>query len=1089
MNKKIVHTVVEHIAETYPGKTAIRQDGVQVSYRQLNDTANRFARVLQSLGVRKGDIVGVLGSQSVSLVQSVLAIFKSAAVYLPVDTSQATERIVQIFTDCRPTVLIVGAAAKETVQSLITEHNFAVKYLLIPDAGNVELYKVKDKEFVKQYLDIDDYSIVNPELVSEPDDSNYIFYTSGSTGTAKAILGCNKGLGHFINWEIGELGLDQHCVVSCMSQFTFDASLRDIFIPLCTGGTLCIPSADTKNNTVQLLEWIEENKISLVHCVPSVFRMLLKELKDYAGKKNIARHLHYVLMAGEPLYAKDILGWREQMGDKGEIINLYGTSETTMAKTFHRIGELPADPAQALHVGKPISNAMVAIFDGSRPCDPGEIGEIYIKTPFMTKGYYNNEQLTREIFVQNPLVTDREDIMHKTGDFGRYREDGNIEVLGRKDEQVKVNGIRVELGEIRQKVLAVPGVNEVEILAVKNDDLNNDLLCYYTGQSYEADQLRQLLEKTLNRNVTPGYFIYLEKFPLTINGKVDKRALPKPEDYLIKDKDYEAPANDMERSLEAMCRQILGLSRVDRNISFFRIGGTSLKAMQYISAIYKKYGVSVNLRDIFEKDTIAALAAFILRIPSAGNEYREIAAIETAGHYELSHAQKRLWLTDQFQEEKLRYNMSFVSQITGALQVPVLEKAISTIIDRHEILRTTFTVIEGSPRQEVHTGIIGPAVNYIDIRNYDNKKELAAEIINEELTYSFDLQTGPLLRVTLAQTAAKEFNLILSMHHIVSDGWSVEIFVKELFTLYESYSKNTGNPLAPLRIQYKDFAAWQNGQLSGSLLEKLEGYWLTRFNDNPSPVMLPTDFSPNNQLFLNGGMIEFELDETHTEQVNRLAEKNEASTFMVLMALVNVLLNRYTGQQDIVIGTPAATRSHPDLENQIGIYINVLPVRTAIKTNKDRFADVLSKVKQNLLGAVEHDLYPYDLLIEKLGLAKQGVRFPLINVLVQSQYILGYQAPELPGLTITDCSVENLTSKVDITFNFKQAADGIKGAIEYNSNIFKRATIHQFIANLRHICSVVSANENGVIDTIKLLETAEDKKEEEGFRQMMLDVK
>jgi amino acid adenylation domain-containing protein len=1088
MNKKIIHTVVEHIAATYPDKIAIRKDNCTISYRDLNNGANQLTRLLKDLGVVKGSIVGVLASPGIPLVQTVLSVFKNGSIYLPVDTSQAEERIVQIFSDCAPKVIVVDAENEADVKSLISKHGFAVEYVVVWNNGKSAVYINEGRKFKNENRNIAFYAGSNTELVSEPDDSNYIFYTSGSTGVAKAILGCNKGLGHFINWEIEEFKLDKNCAVSFLSQFTFDASLRDIFIPLCTGGTLCIPSPDVKGNIIQLLEWIEENKITLIHCVPSIFRLVVKELESFDGR-NIAQHLKFILMAGEPLYVKDIKNWRERMGDTTELVNLYGTSETTLAKTFHRIKDIPADPAQTIHAGKPISNTVVAILNGDIPCGPGEIGEIYIKTPFMSKGYYNNEELTKKIFVQNPLVTDRVDLMHKTGDFGRYAADGTIEVLGRRDEQVKVNGIRVELGEIRQKVAAIKDIEEVEIVAIKNNDMGNDLVCYYTGRKYDANAIKEMLETTLNRNVTPAWFIHLDKFPLTINGKVDKRALPAPVDFLVNDHDYKAPVSDMERSLEEMCKQVLGLNRVDRNISFFRIGGTSLKAMQYISAIYKEFGISINLRDIFERDSIAELALFISNTPvDAG--YNEIPNVPSSAYYELSHAQKRLWVTDQFKEEKLKYNMPFVSHITGRLQIPVLEKVVDTIINRHEMLRTTFVVVDGIPKQLVHPAETSYSrINHIDISKYDNKTELASEIIGEELSFTFDLQYGPLLRITLIQLAEEEYNFVLTMHHIISDGWSVELLVRELFTLYQSFSNNEKNPLKPLRIHYKDFASWQNNQLKGELLQGLEKYWLHQFRDDPPALVFPADFSNTNQVFLNGAIMEFEIDETLTGQLNELAQRNESSLFMVLMTMVKVLLTRYTGQQDIIVGTPAATRKHPELESQIGLYINVLPIRTRLKAEEDTFKMLLSKVKQNLLGALEHDLYPYDLLIERLGLARQASRFPLINVLVQSQYILGETVPAIPGLTITDCSLDNLTSKVDITFNFKQTIQGIKAAIEYDACLFKRSTISQVIDNLQHIGRAIAADDSLVINDIKLLKTEEEKSEEEKFKQLMMAVK
>jgi hypothetical protein len=801
-------------------------------------------------------------------------------------------------------------------------------------------------------------------------------------------------------------------------------------------------------------------------------------------------NLAFLCLSGEPITVQDVANLKKAIGEKTELVNMYGATESTMIRTFSRIKEIPVHTsAPSLPAGKPISNTAVAIINDGMLCNIGEIGEIYFVTPFLSKGYYKDAEKTKKVFVQNPLVHDREDIVYKTGDYGYYLDDRSIQVLGRIDDQVKVNGIRVELGEVKQAVLDMPGIAEAEITVHKDEFLQSALVCYFVGEGIEADAVKEHLLKELNRNIVPSYFIKMDEFPRNINGKTDKKALPKPEDFLINKFGYEAPVNETETILESMCKEILEFPRVSRTISFFRIGGTSLKAMQYISRIYKQFGITLNLRDIFEKDTIAQLAGF-LDTALAGDTYREIPTAAPSDNYELSHAQKRLWLIDQLQEGQVKYNMSFVSLIKGSLDIPALEKSVDTLIERHESFRTTFTVKEGEPRQRVHpVGATSFRINHIDISNYENKKDLADEIIQEEFTCSFDLQQGPLMRITLIRLSDQQFLFLLSMHHIISDGWSLEVFVRELFAVYNALTNGEANPLQPLRIQYKDFAAWQNSRLQGESLQQLETYWLGQFSEHPVPVLLPADFDGNAPVFMHGDFVEFEIDKNVADQLIKTAEKNTVSTFMVLLSVVNILLNRLTGQQDIIVGTPAATRNHPDLENQVGLFINVLPLRTKITPEKENFRDVLAKVKQTLLDALQHELYPYDLLVEKLGLADNTSRFPLINVLVQSQQILDDTPPALKNITVSDYTARSLTSKVDMTFNFKQTPAGIKVGIEYDASLFKRATVNSIVQNLQHIAACITAEDTLPVSRISLLASKEEMTEEENFKKMMLQLK
>lgn len=1090
MNKRIIHTVFENQVRLTPANIAISANGKKLTYSELNQLANQVAYRLRSLGLQKEDIVSVFAPTGINLIVLFLGVLKSGGVYMPMDIGFAKKQLEYALRETSPRYYLMDKGWSNEVKSLLTESDLNSGYTIVLDENSRICESVKTDEWNKpgsnstETLYIDSH-LENLSLVSEPQDGNYIFHTSGSTGSGKAVLGCHDSLSHFIHWEIKEFNIDSDCRVGQLSQHTFDASLRDILVPLCAGATLCIPPDDSKENVAKLVRWIDDEAISIVHTVPSYFRVIAREMVT-AKASNVLKH---VFLAGEYITVQDIVNWQNATGRDTEYINLYGATEATMAKTFHRIKNVTGDSANAIHAGKPISNTIVAIINDADLCGPGEIGEIYIITPFLTKGYYKDKKKTKISFVQNPLVKNRKEIVYKTGDYGYYLADQSIYVKGRLDDQVKINGVRVELNEVKEAISLFPGVEETEVTVFKDRYLQNSLVCYLVGKEVNTDLLKIYLGKELNRNIIPSHFIVMSEFPRTINGKVDKKALPAPNDSMRDDDLYEAPLNETELKLESMCKDLLNLNRVGRHISFFKIGGTSLKALQYISCIYREFHLSLNLRNIFENESIAQLAAFIAKADGK-SIYEEIPNVAIAAYYDLSHGQKRLWLTDQFQDEKLRYNMTYTSILKGSLNKYILQRVVDTLVQRHEILRTTFAVVDAVPRQKICTVEEWDSENkYIDLRQIENQEEKLQEILNDEAGFSFDLQNGPLFRVSLIQTENDTFYFVLSMHHIVSDGWSVELIVEELFKLFNAYTRGDEINLPALRLQYKDFASWQNQQLEGDMLKKLESYWVGQFADEPAPVMLPADFTNDNPFFLNGGLISFVIDRALTKKLEEVAANTNASLFMTLMASVKTLLNKYTGQQDIIVGTPAAIRNHPELENQVGLYVNVLPVRTWIRPETDNFSEVVQKVKKQLLGAIEHELYPYDLLIDKLGLTKGFSRFPLINVLVQSQLILSKPEESLEGLTVNDCPLNTLTSKVDITFNFKKTDNGIAAAIEYDAGMFRSSTIQLLIDNLIRIMEIMSMDEHITVAKIDMLKPTNIQAEEDSFHQLMMSVK
>ena len=1053
MHLPLLHTVFEERAAQFPGHPAIDQHGTTISYAALNERANGLAHLLREAGVTRDVVAGVMMPSGIGLVQALLAVFKAGGIYLPVNVAFPRQRLQQVFSHSGMEVLVTSAAQWSQAEATLRELEVAVHtVILLDETGAFRLFRRRDG--VAREAALGAYPRTNPEVLSEGGDGNYIFYTSGSTGEAKAILGCHRSLSHIIQWELDEFGPAAAQRVSQLAQITFDASLRDVFLPLSSGGTLCIPPPEARANMALLAGWLAESRVTLVHCVPSLFRLLTRQLAGEPHRPCLP-HLRHVLMAGESLFAKDIAAWREAVGEHAELVNLYGATETTLVKTCHRIKELPADPSQAVHAGKAISGAFIAIINGNNQlCRIGEKGEIYIKTPFASKGYYRNPELTRQAFVQNPLHNQQADLVYKTGDLGKYLPDRSIQLLGRLDDQVKVSGVRVELKAIESAALRVSGVQQAVVVAHLNHQQENELVCYYAGAAQPGDLQAELAQTV---PVLPAYYCQLDAFPLTLNGKVDKRALPKPEQLLLRGVDYQPVTTPTEAVVESIWQGVLALPRVGRKGVFFQLGGTSLKAMQVIARLYRQLGVNLPVSDLFAYPTLAGLAGRIDALREAGGPgiCQPIDPLGAQADYPLSHAQKRLWLLDQLEPGSTAYNMAGAYRIGGALDRPAFERALGALIARHESLRTVFVAQDGQPRQQVKSPqALGFAVAFADLRDAPGAEEKARIAARAQAAARFDLAGGPLLAVGLLQVAEHEHVLLLTMHHIISDGWSMGVLLREVLALYEAFRQGGANPLPPLPVQYKDYAAWHNGQVAAPGAS--QHYWLEQLAGELPVLALPADFPRPARKTYRGDSVRWPVGEPLAGRVKAFSREQGVSVFMTLLASVYALLYRYSGQTDLIVGTPIAGREHPDLAGQIGCFVNTLALRTRFEAD-DSFSQLLEKVKATALEAYRHQAYPFDKLVEDLAIPRDTAHSPLFDVMV----VLQNPEPDsrtLGELTIRPCPTPVTVSKFDLRFNFIETDAALELQLDYNPDLFSRERVEGLVTNYQGLLAAVLEN-------------------------------
>lgn len=1081
MHKKIIHTLFEKQAVARPENIAVKEEERTITYKQLNENANALANHLRDDGVERETIAGAMMSTGIELITAMLAVFKSGGLYLPVDPKLSAKRQKEIINKSGAKYLITNEQYLESAFELAKDQDSVKKVKVLNPITGFALYDRMENEFVLE-ANQPDASTVNPEIINDGDDGNYMFFTSGSTGVAKAFVGMHKSLSHFIHWEQAEFGVDESFKISQLSPPSFDAFLRDVFLPLSFGGQVCIPNEQTRSNTHKLIDWIEDQKVTLIHCVPSLFRLISKEL--YNPEEQRFSELKHILMAGEGLFARDVHAWRKGAGKHVELVNLYGTSETTLAKTYNRIKEVPEDPAAIIPIGQPISKTIIAVINHGMACSPGEVGEIYIKTPFMTKGYFNDPELTRTVFVQNPLLKGQDDIVYKTGDLGRYLENGDIEVIGRLDDQVKINGIRVELNEVKQALLKVDGIDEAFVIAHKTNDVN-ELICYYVGTEMEIAEIRSQLQFYISESIMPSYYLHMDEFPLSINGKIDKKSLPLPHELVMKSVEYEPVQTETEQLLENIYCEVLGLKNVGRKASFFQIGGTSLKAIQVISRIYAALEISLKISDVFSNPTVRGLATVIEL--SEKDDFNHIAHMPDQEYYDSTYAQNRLWILNQFEKEKNAYNMPAAYVLRGNCNVAALKQSFEALVERHEILRTTFISTNGSVKQVVHdAGQFAFKVEMEDISGAKDKKDRAANIAEEVAVTAFDLENGPLLRVKLVRMEENEHLLLFAMHHIISDEWSLEILIKDVIAYYNVFSSAQERLPDPLAIQHRDYAAWFNQMVGGKQWKESQKYWLAKLEKELPVIDFPADYERPMVKSTQGDTTEFLITEPLSDKLQSYTVKQEVSLFMILMSALKVVLYKYTGQQDLIINAPISGRNHPQLEDQIGFFVNMLPLRTMIDTEDD-FISVLQKVRKTTLEAFEHGMYPFDKIIEDLDVEHNPRRSPLTDIWMQ----LSDKPVDLAGdfdFTLHEFDTGYSISKVDLTFKFIKHDNHIQGVIEYSTDLFTADTIDLLKDNLLHVTEVLIDNPQEKIEKIKLLASEKEQQAVDDIMKMMQDL-
>ena len=994
-------------------------------------------------GAGPGRVVAVSGTRSPELIAGLLGVFLSGGVLLILDRKLPEARLRVMLEEAKPGCLIYAGEARPEDEWLWALESFAV---VTVQAGAEAPRKPASGEPAALFP------------LPAPDDPAYVFFTSGTTGRPKAVLGRQKGLSHFLTWQRETFGIGPGDRAAQLTGLSFDVVLRDIFLPLTSGATLCLPDEEDFSPE-RILDWLGEQAITVLHTVPTLASAWLGAARPGSG----ADSLRWTFFAGEPLLGHVVERWRARFPRTG-VVNLYGPTETTLAKCFYRVPDSPGEQVQPVGAPLPQTQALI-LAGGERQCGLGEVGEIVVRTPFRSLGYLNNPEENRLRFRPNPFRDDAGDLLYFTGDRGRYRLDGTLEILGRLDEQVKVRGVRVEPAEIRAALGRYPGVWESAALVREVRPGDHRLVAYLVllpGAVFDHEALRRHLRGELPEAMVPSTFVTLDALPLTPNGKLDRRALARHAvEMPAAGGEPRAPRTPVEEIVAAVVSEVLGHEGTGPDDNFFQLGGHSLSGVQVVSRLRQALQVDLPLRVLFEAPTIAGLAAEIeRRRRSDAPERPAIAAFrqDRGAPPPLSFAQERFWAGRELEARtQAPATITMLVGVEGELDVDCLRRAFQEIVDRHEVMRTSFGEGAEGPVQVIHPALpvripvvdlqgIAPAARMAEIQHWSGL---------DRRTH-FDYERAPLFRITLFRASERENVLLFIVHHIAFDGWSRPVLVGELAALYNAFREGRPSPLRPLAAQYQDFARWQRRTVAGEALEREVEFWREHLRGARSLDLGAGRPRPARRTF-EAGMETFRIPEELERKLEAFAAEHSVTLFMTLLTAFNVMLHHETGASDIVIICLFANRNQVEIENLIGNFYAGLPLRTRLAGARG-FRELLLRVRDVTLAAHEHPDILYEPVFEGMDFQDKEDRGGLETFRVLFQLAKLPAAGEaLSGLRLTRLPVESAAMRKDLSL-FLSQSNGLAGGFRYSRDLLDRERVVRMRDSYLEILAAIVAD-------------------------------
>ncbi|MEM0578419.1 amino acid adenylation domain-containing protein [Flavobacterium polysaccharolyticum] len=1030
-DRNIIKIFEEKVAAN-PEAIALTFDGEGMTYKVLNEKANKLAGYLKEHGVGQETMVGMCINRSFEMIVGILGILKAGGAYVPIDPEYPTERINFILNDIDSRIVLVST--KSTGVLKLEDH--------------IHLVNLDEADAL-----FSNYEATNLELDLSLSNLAYVIYTSGTTGVPKGVMIEHGNVVRLFFTDQPLFDFDEKDVWCVFHSYSFDFSVWEIFGALLYGGRLVIVPELVAKDTKAFARLLEEQKVTILNQTPSAFNALQEEVTD----KKQALSVRYVIFGGEALTPGVLRPWATQYPNC-VLINMYGITETTVHVTFKKIGTREIS-LNISDIGRPIPTMSCYILDENLDLVPmGVAGELFVSGAGVARGYLNRPELSKERFMNNPF--NPEERLYKTGDIAKRLFSGDIEYLGRNDKQIKIRGFRIELGEVEAVLNVCPYANQAAVIVHEDQYFSKELVAYVViKEGYTLDNFKEYLSESLPAYMVPTICISLDEIPLTSNGKVNKKALPKVATQGTDAIGYVAPRNKNEEQLVTIWKEILDRERIGVLDNFFEFGGHSLKLTRLITRYHKEYGVKLELRDLFINKTIEEHCALLFGA-SVETTIEKIEPAAQQANYPLSSGQYCMWVLSQSEESNISYNMP-AHLILEGYNIPFLKKAIDAVIERHETLRTVFKEAENA---EVRQWICSPseinfAIQEIDFRGEKYIEKAVESYMKQDALQPFRLDEGPLLRIALLQISDSDHIFYYNMHHIIGDGVSKYILKRDVLAFYNAYKNDKAVSLPSLGIQYKDFAVWQKEQLENDAFEHHKQYWLQTLSGDRAILDLPTQKARPKVKTNNGETLRTLISDTDTSKLDAYCKANKGTLFTGILALWNILFYRYTNQKDILIGTPIAGRDHVDLENQIGLYFNNIVIRNQLNA-EENFDQIFDKVRDVMFENTKHQMYPFDNLLDDLKIKGDTSRNPLYDVMLSYHNTVDNNNKyQFTQDEIDQIVVENERgAKLDMLINFKEIGTYLYFDINYNTDLYSQNMIKGLMNNFKKLLALLLDN-------------------------------
>jgi amino acid adenylation domain-containing protein len=1041
------HRLFEAAARRDPGAPAAVFAQSALTYGQLNAAANRLARVLRRRGVGADARVAVAMERGPELPVALLGVLKAGAAWVPVDPEYPAERIRYVIEDSGASLVLCTSATRARVADAGAE-TLAVEL-------ECDLLRREDA----RDLDVD----IHPDALA------YVIYTSGSTGRPKGVGVGHRALGSHNLAVVERYGLTAADRASQLTSLGFDISVEEIFPTWAAGGAVVFRPRRVAGFGSEFMAWLARERVTVLNVPTAFWHAWVHDLA--ARGDSLPPALRLVIVGGEKARSAALAEWRRIAGGGIRWMNGYGPTEAAVTATLH---EAVGDGDGEVPIGRAMPNARTYILSGG--LHPGSEGELCIGGEGVARGYLGRPGLTAERFAPDPFGAPGSRL-YRTGDRARWRADGEIEFLGRVDEQVKIAGFRVEPGEVEAVLAQHPSVIQAAVVARELEGAGLRLVAYAVPAADGVDEaaLRRWLRERLPGFMVPSALVLLPALPLSAHGKIDRRALPLPAELDLPPPGVAEPRGDTEREVAQAWREVLGVPRVAADADFWELGGHSLLAMQVLSRIRHRLGVELDVRALFDAPTVASLARAVDAARGAAVQmpHAPLRASRRSGPQPLSFAQQRLWFLHQMEPESPFYNLPFAVRMEGALDVDALRRALAEIVRRHEVLRTTFRADAGGSWQVIHPAPESFDLPVADLRALPGEwaRGEVLRLAADEAEHPFDLRGGPMLRALLIRAGQAEHTLVLNLHHVAGDGWSIDLLFRELSALYAAFGAGQPSPLAELPLQYADYAEWQRQWMAGGALDAQLAYWRGRLAGAPAVLELPTDRPRPAVQSHRGESHPFEVRPALAARLRALARETDSTLFMVLLAAFDLLIHRLSGREDVVVGSPIAGRMRGEVEGLIGFFVNTMALRTDLGGDPS-FRALIGRVRETTLEAYAHQDLPFERVVEALQPDRALSHNPLFQVAFALQNV-PMEPVRLPGLTLRLEEVDSGTSKFDLFLEMEEQGERLRGRVEYATDLWEPATADRMVRLFLHLLDGVAADPDRPASQAELVDAAE----------------